>query len=91
MKYSKTHLPWFPALNPYSWFHAKLVKGPAVDREYVPFPGFGSRDFSTSSRSAMVRDVKKVSEFDFDRIIPCHGVSLSPLLLHSSLIVAGRT
>lgn len=63
-------------LNPYTEFHKNFIwgeskdKGYASPRSYADFCSFVSVLFS-----AMARDAKKVAAWDFDRIIPCHGVS----------------
>lgn len=72
----------FGSLNPYSWGHKKFVTTLGKDKEYVNV-GWAfvyrvdTTFFSKKNIRAMMRDAKTVDGWDFTRIIPCHGVSVS--------------
>ena len=68
--------PFFGTLNPYKAIHKRFAWTLGVDKESVACTVNTRDDVRCSSRSyrAMKRDVKTVAGWDFDRIIPCHGV-----------------
>jgi hypothetical protein len=77
LQYSKTGssgaLPFFfPGFEPSSWLHAKFSASKSEDKVLVLFRIVTSFSYLPSSR-AMKRDVKTVADWDFQRIIPCHG------------------
>ncbi|KAG8774999.1 hypothetical protein FRC15_000859 [Serendipita sp. 397] len=46
--------------------------------------------FTSSDRAATKVNVHKVAEWDFDMIIPCHGVGLSTMGVADHLIQSAR-
>jgi hypothetical protein len=63
-------------MNPYSWLHSQAIRSLGIDKAYELVTFFfkdRSLIFSINFR-AMRRDAKTVAGWDFERIIPCHGV-----------------
>ena len=84
-KYSKSNslgnVPLIAGLlTPYSWMHKKFVWAAGKDRELVEQYDWIQRLDDFLAR-AMKRDARTVSGWDFDRIIPCHGVSVARLFI----------
>ena len=63
--------------NPSTWFHSQVIRSLGTDKAYA-LVIFFQRSFSNFLRwfRAMKRDAKTVAGWDFERIIPCHGVRL---------------
>lgn len=53
-----------------------MAKGAADDKECVPIEPSPSLIVPLCNHRAMKRDAKTVDEWDFERIIPCHGVCM---------------
>jgi hypothetical protein len=61
-----------PLGKPYGWIQSKLAAARAEDPMFVAYL-LGKHLMTTQTISAMKRDVKTVENWDFSRIVPCHG------------------
>lgn len=62
-------------LNPYTDYHKNFIWGESKDKAYVILYATSRPPADPQFFSAMARDAKIVNGWDFERIIPCHGVS----------------
>ena len=78
------HIPLIGSLlTPWGNLHKRMASSLGIDKEYaaLPFMTCGGELTLTCDFRAMKRDVRTVAGWDFERIIPCHGVRVSALLL----------
>ena len=61
-------------LGPSSWFHSQLIGSLGTDKAYELVIIFKRSSNFLYWFRAMKRDAKTVAGWDFERIIPCHGV-----------------